>query len=62
MGPERRTTRLMIDPRVSSCQRDWRVEPRMSWVAFSERANRMSAAATSSPAISWYVPPTSANS
>ena len=52
----------MTEPRVSSAQRDRRVAPSTSWVAFSARANWVSAAATSPPMTSWYSPPRSASS
>ena len=32
--PDIRMTRLITEPRVSSCQRFWRLLPRISWVAF----------------------------
>jgi 3-phenylpropionate/cinnamic acid dioxygenase small subunit len=53
IGPDRRTARLITEPRTSSAQRDRWLAPRMSWVAFSARANSTSAPPTSPPAISW---------
>ena len=57
--PEPRITRLITEPCVSSSTRDRRLAPSTSWVAFSRARASTSAAATSAPTTSWYLPPSS---
>ena len=52
----------MMEPRVTSSQRDRLLAPRTIWVARSALAKLASASPTSLAAISWYVPSRSASS
>ena len=56
-----RTTRLMIDPCVSSVQRDRRLVPSTICVACCAVANATSVAGTSSPTTSCQLPPSSSS-
>jgi hypothetical protein len=62
IGPDRRMTRLITEPCVSSCHQDRPLAPSTICVAFSARANSIRAVATSLPVTSRYAPPSSSSS
>ncbi len=57
--PDSRMTRPITEPRVIRCQRERRLAPITICVTFSDRAASRSAAPTSAPTTSWYVPSSS---